>query len=204
MYFSRWRCMGFKLRTFRITNAMLVDGGHIPSKTKGRIMKKLALLAAVFLGVAATTPAHADVEVGTLSCRSAGTAAYILISGQPFRCIFTPAAGGPVHYYRAVIHRVGAQVGFSNDVSLAWAVFAPTRHIGPGSLAGGYGGVTAGAAVGVGVGANGLLGSANSFALQPLSVQGEVGLNVVATVTGLYLESVLPARQHRHYRRHRH
>ena len=66
------------------------------------------------------------------------------------------------------------------------------------------GGQVAGAAVGVGVGANGLLGSANSFALQPFSVQGEVGLNLVATVTGLYLESVLPARQHRHYRRHRH
>ena len=183
---------------------MLVDGPYVPSNTKGKIMKKLALLAAALLGLAATTPAHADVEVGTLSCRSAGAAAYIVVSGQPFHCIFTPAAGGPVQYYQAVIHRFGAQVGFSSDVGLAWAVFAPTRHIGPGRLAGGYGGVTAGAAVGIGVGANGLLGGANSFALQPLSVQGEIGLNVVATVTGLYLEPVLPARHHRHYRRHRH
>jgi hypothetical protein len=167
-------------------------------------MKKFALLAAALIGVAATTPARADVEVGTLNCRSSGPAAYIVVSGQPFRCIFTPAAGGPVQYYQADIHRFGAQVGFSNDVSLAWAVFAPTPHIGPGSLAGAYGGVSAGAAVGVGVGANGLVGGANSFALQPLSVQGEVGLNVVATVTGLNLEPVLPVRQHRHYRHHRH
>ena len=167
-------------------------------------MKKLALLAAALLGVAATTPARADVEVGTLTCRSAGAAAYIVISGQPFQCIFTPSNGGPTQYYQAVIHRFGAQIGFSNDVSLAWAVFAPTLHVGPGSLAGGYGGVTAGAAVGVGVAANGLVGGANSFTLQPLSVQGEVGLNVVATVTGLNLEPVLPARHHRHYRRHRH
>ena len=167
-------------------------------------MKKLALLAAVLLGVAATTPARADVEVGTLSCRSAGAAAYIVVSGQPFRCSFTPSNGGPVQYYQAVIHRFGAQVGFSDDVSLAWAVFAPTPHVGPGSLAGGYGGVTAGAAVGIGVGANGLVGGANSFTLQPLSVQGEIGLNVVATVTGLNLEPIMPVRHHRHYRRHRH
>ena len=59
-------------------------------------------------------------------------------------------------------------------------------------------------AVGIGVGANGLVGGANSFTLQPLSVQGEVGLNVVATVTVLNLEPVLPARHNRHYRRHRH
>jgi hypothetical protein len=167
-------------------------------------MKKFALLAAAFLGIAATTPARADVEVGALSCRSAGAAAYIVVSGQAFRCTFTPSNGGPVQYYQALIHRFGAQVGFSNDVSLAWAVFAPTPHVGPGSLAGGYGGVSAGAAVGIGVGANGLVGGANSFTLQPLSVQGEVRLNVVATVTGLNLEPVLPARHHRHYRRHGH
>jgi hypothetical protein len=167
-------------------------------------MKKLALLAAALLGIAATTPARADVEVGTLTCRSGEAAAYIVVSGQPFRCSFTPSNGGPVQYYQAVIHRFGAQVGFSNYVRLAWAVFAPTPHVGPGSLAGGYGGVTAGAAVGVGVGANGLVGGANSFTLQPLSVQGEIGLNVIATVTGLNLEPVLPAHHHRHYRRHRH
>jgi hypothetical protein len=84
------------------------------------------------------------------------------------------------------------------------AIETPTPHVGPGSLAGGYGGVTAGAAVGVGAGANGLVGGANSFALQPLSVQGELGLNVIATVTGLELEPVLPAPHRRHHRHHRH
>ena len=154
-------------------------------------MKKLAMLAVALLGVAATTTARADVEVGTLSCRSSGAAAYILVSGQPFQCTFTPAAGRPVQRYQAVIHRFGAQAGFSNDVSLAWAVFAPTPRVGPGSLAGEYGGVSAGAALGVGIGGNGLLGGANSFTLQPLSVQGELGLNVVATVTGLSLKPVV-------------
>jgi hypothetical protein len=167
-------------------------------------MKKFALLAAALLGLAATTPARADVEVGTLSCRSSAPTAYIVVSGQPFQCVFTPSSGGPAQPYQAVIHRFGAQIGFSNDVSLAWAVFAPTPHVGLGSLAGGYGGITAGAAVGVGVGASALVGGAHSVALQPLSVQGEIGLNVVGTVTGLDLEPVMPAPHRRHYRHHRH
>ncbi len=166
-------------------------------------MKKFALVAVALLGLAATTPARADVEVGTLACRSPGAAVYIIVSGRPFRCIFTPSDGGPVQYYQGIVHRFGAQVGVSSDVALAWAVFAPTPRLGPGSLAGRYGGVSAGAAVGVGLGANGLVGGANSFTLQPLSVQGEVGLNVVATVTGLELDPVLPVRHHRYYRHHR-
>jgi uncharacterized protein DUF992 len=165
-------------------------------------MKKFALLAAALLGLVATTPARADVEVGILDCRSVAPAAYIVISGQPFQCVFRPSYGGPLQYYQGAIHRFGAQIGFSNEVHLAWAVFAPTRRIGPGSLAGGYGGVTAAAAVGVGIGANGLIGSANSFTLQPVSVQGELGLNFAGTVTGLDIEPVMPTR-HRHYR-HRH
>jgi hypothetical protein len=167
-------------------------------------MRKFALLAAALIGLAGTTPARADIEVGTLSCRSSAASSYIVVSGQPFRCIFTPSDGRPVQYYQAVVNRFGAQVGFSNDVTLGWAVLAPTPHVGPGSLAGGYGGLSAGAAVVVGVAANGLVGGANSFTLQPLSVQGESGLNVVATVTGLELTPILPVRQYRHYRHHRH
>ena len=166
-------------------------------------MRKFGLLAAMLIGVAVTTPARADVEVGTLSCRSSSPSTYLVVSGQPFRCVFTPGNGGPVHYYQAVIHRFGAQVGFSNDVALGWTVFAPTPRLGPGSLAGGYGGLSAGAAVGVGGSANGLVGGAYSVTLQPFSVQGELGLNVVATVTGLELQPVIPARPARHHRHYR-
>jgi hypothetical protein len=170
-----------------------------------KVAIRSAFAAALFgLAFTATTPARADVEVGTLNCRSPGTTGYFLVSGRAFRCIYTPAAGGPVQYYEAVIHRFGAQIGISSDVTLAWAVFAPTPHVGPGALAGGYGGVSAGAAVGFGVGANGLVGGLNSFALQPLSVEGQTGLNVVATVTGLELHPVVPVRHHWHHRRHHH
>lgn len=167
-------------------------------------MKKFAMLAAALVGLAAATPARANVEVGTLTCRSLGTSTYVIVSGRGLGCIFTPSNGGPAQHYQANIHRFGAQAGVSSDVALAWAVFAPTSRVGSGSLAGSYDGVSAGAAVVVGVGANGLVGGANSITLQPLSVQAELGLNVVATVTSLDLEPVLPAHRYRHHRRHRH
>jgi hypothetical protein len=69
-------------------------------------------------------------------------------------------------------------------------------------LAGAYIGASAGAAVGVGVAANGLVGGLNnSFALQPISVEGQSGLNAIATVTGLGLHPVVPVRHHRRHRR---
>ncbi len=166
---------------------------------------KLAIRSAFALalfgtGLMATTPARADVEVGILSCRSAAAASYIIVSDQAFNCVFTPSSGGPAQYYQATIHRVGAQVGVSSNVALGWAVFAPTPRVAPGALAGVYGGVSAGAAVGVGVGANGLVGGNNSFALQPVSVEGQSGLNVVAAATQLELHAV--AVHHYGHRRH--
>jgi Protein of unknown function (DUF992) len=137
-----------------------------------------------------------------LSCQSLGATSYIIVSNQPFNCIFTLTAGGPVQYYRATIHRVGAQVGFNSNIVLGWAVFAPTPRVGPGALAGIYGGVSAGAATGTGVGANGLVGGSNSFALQPVSVEGQSGLNVVATATQVELYALAVPVHHYGHRRH--
>jgi hypothetical protein len=169
-----------------------------------KLAVRFASAAAVLgLAVMAASPARADVEVGTLNCRSPGTTSYIVVSVRNFDCVFT-SAGGRVQHYGAVVHRFGAQVGFSNDVAMGWAVFAATSHVGPGALAGGYGGVSAGAAVGIGVGANGLIGGLNnSFALQPISVEGQTGLNVVATVTGLELLPSRPVPVRRHRAAHR-
>ena len=72
--------------------------------------------------------------------------------------------------------------------ALAWAVFAPSNGVAPGALAGKYGGVSGDVAIGLGVGANVLVGgSAKSIALQPLSVEGQVGVSLAAGVTGLTL-----------------
>jgi hypothetical protein len=67
-------------------------------------------------------------------------------------------------------------------------VLAPTTNLGQGSLAGHYGGATASAAIGVGAGANVLIGGFNkSIALQPVSIEGQNGLNVAAGVVEMTL-----------------
>jgi hypothetical protein len=71
---------------------------------------------------------------------------------------------------------------------MIWAVLAPTNNLGQGALAGHYAGATASAAVGVGAGANVLVGGfKNSIALQPITIEGQNGLNVAAGVAALSL-----------------
>jgi len=159
--------------------------------------------AATLFGLALTTmPAQAYVEAGTLNCRSPGSTSYIVFSSRAFDCVFVPSSGAPPQYYQAFANRFGAQIGFTNDVALGWVVVALTSRVGPGALAGPYVGASGGAAVGIGVAANGLVGGlGNSFTLQPISVEGQGGLNVIATVTGLELRPVVPVVRHRRARR---
>ena len=90
--------------------------------------------------------------------------------------------------YVATIRKVGIDLGITEESALAWGVFAPVARLGPGDLSGTYAGAQGSAAVGVGVGGNVLIGgSGNSIALQPLSVQGQVGLSVAAGLESLEL-----------------
>jgi len=153
------------------------------------------------LAVTATAPASAS-EIGLLTCKSPQTTGYILWSSTAYDCVFQSSVGGGTQYYSGVINRAGAELGWSGNIGLAWIVIAASGKVGPGTLEGGYGGVSAGAAIGVGVRANALVGGLpNSITLQPVSVEGETGLNARATVTGLWLTSVVP--HHRHARRHK-
>jgi hypothetical protein len=131
--------------------------------------------------------AQAPVAVGVLECRAGPSTSFVVGSVRDFDCLFTPTIG-PLQRYGATIQRLGVDLGWSANTTLIWSVFAPTDIVGPGALAGGYGGVSAGAAVGLGLGANALAGGlGNSFALQPLSVEGQTGLNAFAGVTSLEL-----------------
>jgi hypothetical protein len=157
--------------------------------------------------VMAVVPAgvQANVEAGGLNCRSAGTIGYVVGAVLNLECIFTPSAGGAPHRYVGRIQRVGVDLGFTQGVSIGWVVFAPTAVIHPGDLAGNYGGVQGNASVGLGVGANALVGgSNNTFALQPVSAEAQTGLNVSAGLTGLELRAVeTPVSHHiRHHRPH--
>lgn len=164
-----------------------------------------AIAAALLMATAST--AHANVEAGGLTCRSPGGVGFVVGSTLNFQCVFVPSSGGPQHHYVGVVRRIGVDLGVTQNVSLGWAVFAPTGVIHPGDLAGNYGGVQGNASVGVGLGANALVGgSNNSIALQPVSGEAQTGLNVSAGLTDLELRSadrlVSPPRVRRHRRHH--
>jgi len=164
----------------------------------------LSAIAAAALMATAPTGAQANVEVGGLTCRSPGSVAYVVGSTLNFQCVFVPSGGGPAHHYLGVVRRLGVDLGVTQNVSMGWVVFAPTGAIHPGDLAGNYAGVQGNASVGVGVGANALVGgSNNTIALQPVSAEAQTGLNVSAGLTGLELQSAdAPApRRARHHRR---
>jgi hypothetical protein len=129
--------------------------------------------------------------VGTLSCDISGGIGLIITSKKDLTCMFTPSQPGPREVYVGSITKFGLDLGATAGGEMVWAVFAPTNRK-FGALAGDYGGATAEATVGVGLGANVLVGGSDrTVALQPVSVQGQAGLNVAAGVTDLRLR---PAR----------
>jgi hypothetical protein len=139
-------------------------------------------LALAALSAVSAFAQQSRVAVGLLECRTGKSVGFIVGSVRQYECLFTPTSG-PLQRYIGRVTRIGVDLGFTEQAGLVWSVFAPTSVIGVGALQGGYVGISAGAAVGVGMGANALVGGLdNSFALQPLSVEGQRGLNVAAGV----------------------
>lgn len=139
---------------------------------------------------AATAPAEAKsgTKVGSLSCTISGGVGLILGSSKSLTCKFSPAGGGKSERYTGTISKVGLDIGITGKSYVRWIVFAPGK-INRGALAGKYGGGSVEGTVGVGLGANVLVGgSKRSIALQPVSVQGQTGLNLAAGITGLTLK----------------
>jgi hypothetical protein len=151
------------------------------------------LAAAVALGtliVATGASAQGRAKVGTLTCNLAPTVGFIVGSRQRLSCTYSPDGPFPQELYYGSITTVGVGIGFTGGGRLVWAVFAPTNGYRHGALAGTYVGASADVTIGVGLGANALVGGSHrSFALQPLSVQGNVGFNVGGGVSQLRLHS---------------
>ena len=144
------------------------------------------LLVASFAGANAQQPIQ-RVQVGILECRGAASVGFVVGSVTNLGCVLR-SDGMPEDRYVATIRKVGLDLGITQETALAWGVYAPVARLGPGDLSGDYVGAQGSASVGVGLGGNVLVGgSANSIALQPLSVQGQVGLNVAAGLESLEL-----------------
>jgi hypothetical protein len=145
-----------------------------------------ASLAAFLAGTHAQQPIG-RVQVGVLECRGGTSIGFIVGSVTNLGCVLR-IEGLAEDRYVATIRKVGLDLGITEETALAWGVYAPVARLGPGDLAGTYAGAQGSASVGVGVGGNVLVGgSDNSIALQPLSVQGQVGLNVAAGLESLEL-----------------
>ena len=149
---------------------------------------RLAVLCASM--VALTGPAFAQaqpIRVGGLTCDAAPRVGLVVGSRQNLRCVFRSNAGGQ-HRYAGTISRIGPDVGITSGGRLFWGVFAPTSHVGYGALRGTYVGVGANASFGIGLGANVLVsGSHRTISLQPLSVEGQLGINLAMGIARLTL-----------------
>ena len=155
-----------------------------------KIIRLTATLSSAVIAIAAlagTASAQSAVKVGTLSCNVASGFGFIFGSSKALNCTYS-GAGGQYEHYTGAITKFGADIGYTSGGILVWTVVAPVAAMRPGALGGAYAGGTASATVGVGLGANALVGgSNNTIALQPLSIEGNTGLNVAAGVASITL-----------------
>src|SRR3954452_1987385 len=157
---------------------------------------------AALMAPLAAADAMAPVRAGILECQGGQNIGFVVGSVTSLECVFQSEGRRPEPYL-ATVRRIGLDLGITEQTKFSWAVNAPNSRLGRGELAGSYGGVGANASVGIGGGGNFLVGGpANSYALQPLSVQGQTGLNVAAGVAGLELQPVEFAPRRPHHRRH--
>ena len=136
----------------------------------------------------ATGQAQSGTKAGMLACQVAPSIGFIIAGRQSMTCRFTPDGPYAPEIYSGSLTTVGLDIGITAGGAMAWAVIAPTAGPPRGGLAGVYVGASGEIGVGVGAGANVLVGgSGRSFALQPVSVSGEVGVNLALGAASLEL-----------------
>ena len=148
--------------------------------------------AALVAGAAFYGETHAQTSganVGTLTCNVAGGVGFVFGSSKQLSCLFN-RNNGTAERYTGEIKKFGVDIGFTKEAQMVWLVFS-AGSLARGALAGSYGGATASGTVGVGVGANVLIGGSNrQITLQPISVEGSKGLNVAAGIGEVELRAV--------------
>jgi hypothetical protein len=168
---------------------------HINPKQEqtGQMPIRYAALA-LFIGLTlATTEAYSQgssVRQGLLTCRTSASVGLVVGSRQRLRCQFKSDSGSTQNYVGA-IGRLGLDLGVTAGGIMTWAVLASTSNIPSGALAGEFVGASGDISVGVGVGANVLVGGTRkSISLQPLSLEGQVGANLALGVARMRLTPV--------------
>lgn len=144
--------------------------------------------AAIVSCLATHAIAQTKVAIGTLTCRGGEGVGLILGSRKFYDCSFAPNATAQRDDYRATVTKIGVDIGITGRTTMVWTVLAATNDYRRGMLLGNYAGAAADAAIGVGGGAKVLVGgSQDSIVLQPLSIQGQTGINLAVGVAGMTL-----------------
>jgi hypothetical protein len=142
---------------------------------------KLSFLALTLSATIVTSAAFADfgADLGVLTCKLKDVHNDIVYTSEAFACAFKPKSGD-AQEYTGEIKSLGVDLSVTKDMTLVWAVLAPTADSGASeALKGRYVGGSADVALGAGAGANVLVGGGhNSVTLQPLSASGIVGSGV--------------------------
>ena len=156
-------------------------------------LRTCTLAAFTALATLAATPASAQTppprtQAGTLACNLGPSVGLIIGSRQRMTCVFTNSVTGRRENYVGRIGRLGLDVGIQAGGRMIWGVFARTTALAPRALVGDYVGASGEIGLGLGVGANALIGGSNrTVALQPLSVEASVGVNLALGVARLAL-----------------
>ncbi len=115
----------------------------------------------------------------------------IIKSSVDIDAVFTDTAGNEEYYIGEMGYKLGVDLSVKSNEQLAYIVFSPSSNYKTGSYAlqGKYFGQKAKASMGVGAGAQILLGGFDkSFTLQPLALEGTEGYGVSAGLGYLYLQ----------------
>ena len=131
-----------------------------------------------------------QIQVGTLTCSMSASIGLIVGSQKNVNCVLKGQPGEPEEAYSGTMTTIGIDIGVTSGGVIVWTVFADTDRY-AGMLAGTYTGATAEVSIAAGLGANVLVGGSNrTVALQPLSLQGQVGLDIAGGIGQLELHPV--------------
>jgi hypothetical protein len=167
-------------------------------------LSTLSIAIVALIAPIASANAVPAMRAGVLQCHGGQNVGFVVGSVTSLECVFQSEGRRPEPYV-ATVKRIGLDLGITEQTQFSWAVNSPDGRLGYGGLGGSYGGVGANASVGVGFGGNFLVGGpANAYALQPISVQGQTGLNVAAGIAGIDLQPVAYGHPHWHHHHHHH
>jgi hypothetical protein len=163
-----------------------MERNYISGNTRTRAA--LAAVLGCFAFATVTIAEEAKIKVGTLTCKGKGGVGLIVGSKEKLDCTYEPSGAGAVRHFNGTVTKIGLDIGIKGKSVIVWVVLGSTTSLPSDALGGTFAGVAADTSLGLGAGAQVLVGgNKNSIVLQPLSVKGQTGFNIAVGVAGLKL-----------------